>query len=347
MKKIAFYIIWLVFSIGLAVLLIEGTGRLVIHFIYGIPGKSYGLWKSDPELGATHRKNAYNTRSSLNNYGFRNREDVFEPKPPNSLRIIAFGGSTTFGYNLKDSQVFTEKLEERLRRMPGYEKTQVLNAGRICYSAGHNIILIKRLVPQFKPDYVIVYEGTNEVLNSWMLQYDGISLDKLDSSSYGAIGKSYDQNRAFKRNSVIARFIDYYIKKAVDSIRAKAVNARKTSLSLYETKNIKIHPWIIENYRFLLKNILDFLNREKVKTIVIRYASIRNPEKKVFSDMSSEIAREKGTLIYDMQSQFDNFGGLEDDLFIYTGMHVTNLGASVMADGLYDVITKDLRREKR
>ena len=190
---------------------LEGLGRELISLRYGVPGKTYGLWKYDPELGATHRSNAYNTRSTLNNYGFRNLENVFDPRPSNSLRIIAFGGSTTFGYNLKDGETYTEKLQERIRELPGFEKTQVLNAGRICYSAGHNLILMKRFVPQFKPDYVIIYEGINEMMNVWALQRDGVSLDNL-GHRYGVIGKSFDQNRWLKRNSVIVRFIDYYVK---------------------------------------------------------------------------------------------------------------------------------------
>lgn len=73
------------------ILAIEGVGYAIIHFKYGVPGKTYGLWTHDAELGAIHSRNGYNSNSETNNYGFRNKEDVFEPKPPGSVRVIAYG----------------------------------------------------------------------------------------------------------------------------------------------------------------------------------------------------------------------------------------------------------------
>ncbi len=189
------------------ILCVEALGRLVIHIRYGVPGKSYGLWKYDSELGATYRPNSYNTLTSLNNDAFRNKEDVFDPNPAGSLRIMVFGGSTTFGYNLADGDTFTEKLEQKLRKIQGLERTQVLNAGEICYSSGHSLIRIKRLVPKLKPDYVILDEGLNDILNAWVLNSDGVSLNALyETKTYGVLGKGYGQNRWLEWNSVILEF---------------------------------------------------------------------------------------------------------------------------------------------
>lgn len=333
MKHFFLYIVYLFASSLLIVFLLEGIGRVLIHVKYGVPGKSYGLWKYDSELGATHRFNAYNTHTSTNNLGFRNKEDVFDPKPPGSLRIIAFGGSTTFGYNLADGETYTELLEHKIRNIPGYEKSQVLNAGRICYSAGHNLILMRRLVPFLKPDYIILYEGINEIQNEWALKLDGVNLDKL-GSTYGALGKSYDQNRWLKRNSVIVRFIDYRVKTHLPRLSSKSNPLQAVSL----------HPWIIENYKFLLRQMIDFLLENKVTPIVLKYASIGRDDLKTLSRISAEIAQEKGVLICNMDSRFHQFGGRTKDLFIDTGVHVTPKGAEILADELFQVIVKDLKQ---
>ena len=332
MRKTIVFVITIVISTILTVVALEIIGRVIIHINHAIPGKTYSLWKYDPELGSTHRNNAYNTHTSLNNHGFRNREDIFNPKPKNSLRILAFGGSTTFGYNLKDNETFTHKLEEKLRQIPKLKNTQVLNAGRITYSIGHNLILMKRLIPELKPDYVIIYEGVNEIMNGWSIRKDGISLDEL--KEYGVIGGSYDRNRWLKRNSVIVRFIDY---------RVKAQIAKFYDKTPLEIEGIDIHPWLIENYKFLLNKILNFLKSKNITPIVIRYASIKDPEQRVFSDASAEIARENRTIIYDMELDFKDSGVNPENLFIYTGVHVTPLGAEMMAEGLYQIIMKDLR----
>ena len=348
MKRSVSYLLYLLYimaAVSLILLFLEGAGRVIIHAKYGVPGKSYGLWKYDVELGATHRFNAYNTRTSLNDYGFRNREDIYNPKPFNSLRIIAFGGSTTFGYNLADGETYTEKLESRLRRIPNYEKTQVLNAGRICYSAGHNLILMKRLVPLLKPDYVIIYEGVNEMMNTWALEQDGVSIDRL-RSHYGAIGKSYDQNRWLKRNSIIVRFIDYYVKSRIIIPRIGTAPKRENMEREPIVQQNQIHPWVIENYKYVLRAMIDFLQKENVTPVVVRYASWHYPQQKIFSDISAQIAKEKGVLLCDMASRFKQLGDKAEDLFIETGVHVTPKGADILADELLETIRKDPARKR-
>lgn len=72
----------------------EIAGRLVMWAKHGIPGKSYGIYQPDLELGATHRPNSYNSNSSINNWGLRNPDDTPEAKPLGSTRIYCSGGST-------------------------------------------------------------------------------------------------------------------------------------------------------------------------------------------------------------------------------------------------------------
>ncbi len=336
-----FYGIYLALSTLLLIVSLEGVVRFVIHLHYGHSGKTYGLWRYDPELGADHRPNGYNSVATLNNFGFRNLEDVFQPKPPDGLRILAFGGSTTFGYNLADGQTYTEKLQEKLRTLPEFGKTQVLNAGRINYSAGHNLILMKRLAPQLKPDYVILYEGVNELQNAWVLQRDGVSLNNL-GETYKVLGKSYDQNRWLKRNSTIVRLIDYYVKPRAEYIRQEIFERHRNS----STAKVEIHPWIIRNYRYVFEQIIRYLQEEKVKIIVVRYATFDHPELKAFADLSAEVAREKGVLICDMQSRFDQFGVNAGHLFIHTGAHVNSEGAKVLAQELYETILLDLKMDR-
>ena len=352
MKKTFLFISYLIFSVLLLILCTEGLGRLVIHWRYGVPGKSYGLWQYDPELGATYRPNSYNTLTSLNNYGFRNsREDVFESKPSNSLRIIAIGASTTFGYNLVDEDTFTWKLEQKFRKIPGLERTQVLNAGQICHSTGHNLIRIKRLVPKLKPDYVILYEGLNELLNAWVLRSDGVSFSHLyETKTYGVLGKSYGQNHWLERNSVIARFLNYCVQNVISTVRKNEIIRKEYDAPALEAQNREIkrvakEPWVAENFKFLFRQMIDFLLSEGVTPIVIRPASVNSPEALTFSDIALEIAREKGVPICDMRSRFERVGNM-NDLFIHTGIHVTPKGAELLADELFQTISKDLKAKE-
>jgi len=149
----------------IGILSIESIGRAIIHFRFGVPGKSYGLWQYDPELGAIHAANGYNLNSETNNFGFRNKEDVIEPKPANALRIIAYGGSATFCYNLPTDLAWPIRLQEILRKQHN-AFDQVLNGGAIMWSIGHELTRAKRDLPRLKPDVVIIYSGVNEEVNA-------------------------------------------------------------------------------------------------------------------------------------------------------------------------------------
>lgn len=323
------YLVYLVLATSLLILVAEGLGRAYMRYRYGRPGKTYGLWISDPELGATHRPNAYNSHTSLNGLGCRNREELYEPRPANGLRVIAFGGSTTYGYNLADGETYTERLEARLRARAGWERSQVLNAGRITYSAAQNLILMRRLVPRVKPDYALLYEGINELYNAWMLARDGVSLDSL-GERYGVIGRSYDYNRWLLRNSLLVRYLDYVVKARLAGggeghAAAPAEGPRAATVP-------EVHPWLLRNYEHLLREQIAYLRGQGVTPVVYRYASVGSQTQRVFSDLSARIARETGTPVCDMEARFDSLGPRKRQLFIETGVHVTPEGARILAE---------------
>ena len=62
--------------------------------------------------------------------GFRGARDVSLRPPPNTFRIIAVGGSTTFDGNTSgDSSAWPARLEQILNSTPGPMRFEVLNAG--------------------------------------------------------------------------------------------------------------------------------------------------------------------------------------------------------------------------
>ena len=235
-------------------------------------------------------------------------------------------------------------MQNRLRHIKGLEKSQVLNAGRICWSAGHNLILMKRLVPKLKPDYAILYEGLNETTNAYALNLDGVSLDDL-KGTYGKIGMGLDQNRWLKRNSVIVRFFDYYVKGILLAMRANQIQEPEEKPPAQESN--EIHPWVIENYRFTLKEMIHFLKENNVKPIVVRFAFVYSPElREIFSDTSSEVAREERVPVCDMRLRFEQYGDRQKNLFIGTGVHVTPQGAEILADELLKSILNEMENPR-
>ena len=333
-KKIIFIILALfIFGVG-PIIAVEVIGRIVINLVYGVEDKSYGLWRYDPMTGAQHNENAYNRLTTTNNFGFRNIEDVLEPKDEESLRIIAYGGSTTFCYNLSDEETWPSRLEQKLRKSR-HPKDQVLNAGAINWSLGHAFARAKSDIPVLKPDYVLIYSGINEGANSDSLKNVNIQMKALMADEkYGVIAKNFDQNRWLKRNSISIRVYDYYIKAFI------------TGLFSNEDKNIDLpkptfvdpnpDEYVLENYLVVLENFIKFIEQNGAKAVFIIQSNgdNSNSNRKVtsYSVAGANIAKKLGIKVVDSRDLIDNNTKLAKDLFYFTGVHYSSKGAIKLAD---------------
>lgn len=331
-KLIIYSIISSFLSILILIGILEATASFFVYIKYGVPGKTYGLWRYDEFLGAQHRENAYNTKCQTNNFGFRcnsSHEDVFEPKPAGSLRIITYGGSTTFCYNLSDADTWPSRLELQLRnnRNP---KDQVLNGGAILWSIGHLFVRAKKDIPQLKPDYIILYTGINEHANASFLARDGRLMKELIANNqYGEFAKNMDQNRWIKRNSVLVKFFDYYLAQQKDI--PKSSSGERTP-----------DPYILENYLHVLKDFIDLAKSYgAVPVFIIQAHGNNNDYNKYltsYSRFGAETAKNLGAIVIDAQLIVEKYPGPSMDLFYETGVHYSKEGASLLAELIYNTL---------
>jgi len=102
-------------------------------------------------------------------WGFPMRGTVNPPKQDGkrTLRIIALGGSTTFGYNVSDEHTWPSALSSNLNargRSQGLDaQIEVLNYGRgHFFSSQELVLLIDLLKSGHRPSLVIFMDGVNE-----------------------------------------------------------------------------------------------------------------------------------------------------------------------------------------
>lgn len=321
-KKILFSVILLVGFPVAGILAIEGAAYAVVHFKYGVPGKTYGLWTYDAELGAIHSRNGYNSNSQTNNYGFRNKEDVFEPKPPNSIRVIAYGGSTTFCFNLETDEAWPIRLQEEVRKYAG-PKSQVLNAGAIVWSIGHELARAKRDLPKLKPDVVILYSGLNEEANARNLAEEGIKLkDVVDAGKHGVFATNLDQSRWLKRNSLIVRYIEY-------------LNLFAPTGNPGPTPEYPIVPEVRENFNRTLREFIELIRQNGAKPLYVIMSGLpeiaQNRLLLRYSREGAAVAREMGVPVIDSNDVIRDYKGDKADLFSASGAHWSALGATLLA----------------
>lgn len=312
--------------------------RLIIHFKYGVPGKSYGIYQGDSELGATHRPHAYNNNSVLNNWGLRNREDV-GPKSPGTLRVYCSGGSTTFCYNLPTDEAWPSVLQRELRKVPGHERDEVLNAGQITWSLCHEFVLAKRLLPQLKPDFVVLFTGVNEGMSAE--QFERKEPGKLDrllaEQRWGEVAKDLGQARFLMRHSALMRLWDYRIKAWFGPQLTKDYN--QTELTEPPKNHPSMHPYVMANLEHTLRAYLRFIREQGATPVILRYGDNGSDGwymkfgTRVWRERVVEIGRAEGALVCDAAVVFERHPQRKE-CFIESGIHVTSLGAAVLAGEL-------------
>ncbi len=86
------------------------------------------------------------------------------PPPPSSDSVFVFGGSTTFGYGLPDSETIPSHLQQLLRARSGGASC-VYNFGRGWYYSSQELVLFERLlVAGFVPRRIVFIDGLNDFL---------------------------------------------------------------------------------------------------------------------------------------------------------------------------------------
>jgi len=152
------------FLMMLTFALLEGASAGVVHHVKGRwPWK---LWNQNSLLFFRHpyligmgkpnvSERVFKTRVTQNEYGFRGG-----PIAPKSsrIRVIALGGSTTYGVYVNDDQTWPALLQQQLG-----EKYEVLNFGIPAQSTVEHIILAAFYLPEFHPDIVLIHAGLNDL----------------------------------------------------------------------------------------------------------------------------------------------------------------------------------------
>lgn len=100
---------------------------------------------------------------STNNLGFRGKR-IEVDKPANELRIFLVGGSAFECFYLDDSEVISQRLEERLAaRVPAPLTVRVYNTAKSGDRTYDHVAMVTHRLAHLEPDLVIVLAGINDL----------------------------------------------------------------------------------------------------------------------------------------------------------------------------------------
>jgi lysophospholipase L1-like esterase len=148
---------------GLALFIGVAASELLARVVYPAPpqlGREPQLrFQSDPELGFVHVPNQRgyldDGLATINDLGLRGAATGVL-KPPGSLRVLAVGDSTTFGWGVDDDGTYTAHLERLLHAEWPQRRPHVLNGGVSSYDLRQTLERLERLSPVLEPDIVLV-----------------------------------------------------------------------------------------------------------------------------------------------------------------------------------------------
>ncbi len=111
-----------------------------------------------------------------NSLGYRGPE-IVQPKPEGTYRIVALGGSTTYGFGIiEDDKTWPAQLQRVLRDEYDYPQVEVINAGVQLYTTWETLVNFEFRVLDLDPDLIIVYHATNDITARLVdpTHYDGL-----------------------------------------------------------------------------------------------------------------------------------------------------------------------------
>lgn len=161
------------------------------HYLYNTPiwdirhllYDPYVLWKYNP--GSSIRI------CSFNQEGFWGRE-LEDPKEQDLIRVVALGGSVSFGFGAsKLENNFCSVLEKLLNEKSAGRRFEVVNAGVTGYSSYNGRQFVEHYLEAIQPDILLVAFGWNDSIKESRPDADPVSRDNRTSLR---IPNSLDEN---------------------------------------------------------------------------------------------------------------------------------------------------------
>ena len=338
-KKTAFVIVLLIaplFLLGV----VELAGRGAVYLIYGVPNKSYGIYQADPVIGHFPAPNTYNHLTSLNDWGFRNIEDVITSRVEDAVRMIVYGGSTSFCPKLSTEACWPHQLEQRLRAGDSGAPHQVLNGGVVQWSLSHILERLKRDLPALKPDMVIIYSGINEPGNASFLRLAGTPIEKLvNEEQYGVAAANYPASDWLALNSILYKVARGFIVSGQRQMfpgDVKAIAETKDIPSKIEVEARPLpDPAVLKNYLVVLDRVIKLIRKHGAEPVFVIQAGREPATVLEYSKIGALTACRLGVRGLDAREAVASYPGPNTDLFT-SSIHFSAKGAAVMADYLYD-----------
>jgi lysophospholipase L1-like esterase len=201
-----------------------------------------GLYYVHPYSSYAMKPGYRNEHVTINSLGFRGGE-IPQKKPPGEYRVVAIGGSTTFGIYQSDAWTYPLFMEKALRRDLGTDRVRVINTGLVSATTADNLHRLFTEILPLEPDMVVLYEAFNDVVprvfNDFSMDY--YHFRRVDPNQRSVLSRLLIYRlllravfpAAFYENMNLVRYI-WKFENLPDSDAEKIANFDRTSAAAFE-----------------------------------------------------------------------------------------------------------------
>ncbi|MDD5439536.1 MAG: SGNH/GDSL hydrolase family protein [Candidatus Omnitrophica bacterium] len=351
MRFIRFIVLEAVLVILFA-LIAEGVAQGIFFIRKGYTFKRSLLYVPDKDL--VYKLNPRYKGDEIISNGFRG-EPFLPEKPDGVYRIIAMGGSTTWGGNASYRDSWPYLLEEMLNKNTGGRlRFEVINAGVCGYGSAQQYIRLNKEIFNYHPDMIIIHSG-------WNLT------GALDNDVYYWVPDNIVKPNApllekaaafLTGNSVIfakfrARFPRYL--DAFDLTPAQRQQLEEHFITLvgrhkqYLTDMVrlaeahKVVPVLVKYPQIYHADARDDEALKRAFPDLFKYRELFNREYALTTGAIGLTAQETGAPLLDFSDCFDALPAGKKCGFFLDQMHVTDEGLAIEAQAIYNGLARLLK----
>jgi lysophospholipase L1-like esterase len=291
---------------------------------------------------------------TVNGQGFRRAEEVVVPKPRGVFRIVALGGSSTFAYQVGDTETWTHLLEAELRQRFG-GSIEVVNAGAPGYSTFDSKIHYVYRIRRLAPDAAILYETWNDLKRFRALEELGYFLR--------GVPRPRVLERWLRHSQVAWRARNLYLDRVVRARREDYYPSRAAFSEVIPSDGVA-QRWERQNF----EDLASWLERDGVLPILVTQAGLLSAaglgdpgirrlvevdyvgmshallleQWEIVSEMIREVARAHDAVLVDARREVP---ATPDHFF--DAVHLTARGNEALAGAIARVLAEDARFQER
>ncbi len=270
-------------------------------------------------------------------YYIRRKEPIHESRP--ALRILALGGSTTFGEGIaREEDTWVYQLETRVRAL-GNPQAEVINGGVGGYTVAENTIHYVTMLSRLAPDLVILYTGINDILprltGTITSDYGNWRIPWVDQEIAPPFGRAwYSYSRAY-HYYYFRRYIAPYSLRGIDSLTSRGWG--KVENWEAALKHNSAHE-----YSEYLRLLVDLLTKQGHRVVLL--PQVFNPRDETdrkflkgvveHNRINQDIAEERGLVFGSTLSDpaLFNVDDFQDNC------HFNERGSNKMSDAVYNLL---------